>query len=65
MGLRTLARTVAKNKSYKKCGTTDMFGYFFTKEWREKRQLANANKTEHPGHTKKRHKANCISGKEK
>lgn len=36
MSLRTLARTVAHNKSYQKCGTTDMFKYFFTKLWREK-----------------------------
>lgn len=34
--MRSLARTVAHNKSYKKCGTTDMFHYFFTKLWREK-----------------------------
>ncbi len=34
--MRSLARTVAHNKSYKKCGTTDMFHYFFTKMWREK-----------------------------
>lgn len=36
MGLRTLARTVARNQSYRKYGTTDMFDYFFTKIWREK-----------------------------
>lgn len=36
MGLRTLARTVARNQSYRKSGTTDMFDYFFTKIWREK-----------------------------
>lgn len=36
MGLRSLARTVAANKSYRESGTTDMFGYFFQKEWREK-----------------------------
>ncbi len=36
MGLRSLARTVAANKSYRKSGTTDMFEYFFLKAWREK-----------------------------
>lgn len=36
MGLRSLARTVAANKSYRNSGTTDMFGYFFQKAWREK-----------------------------
>ncbi len=36
MGLRSLARTVAANKSYRQSGTTDMFDYFFTKLWREK-----------------------------
>ena len=36
MGLRSLARTVAANKSYRQSGTTDMFDYFFTKVWREK-----------------------------
>ncbi|MCR2047907.1 hypothetical protein NSB25_11485 [Acetatifactor muris] len=35
MGLRSLARTVAANKSYRQSGTTDMFDYFFTKAWRE------------------------------
>lgn len=34
--MRSLARTVARNQSYKKCHTTDMFQYFFTKIWREK-----------------------------
>lgn len=34
--MRKLARTVAMNKSYAKCGTTDMFDYFFSKMWREK-----------------------------
>lgn len=34
--MRTLARTVARNKSYVKCGTTDMLEYFFDKIWREK-----------------------------
>lgn len=34
--MRSLARTVARNQSYKKSGTTDMFHYFFTKLWREK-----------------------------
>lgn len=65
MGLRTLARTAAKNKSYKKCGTTDMFGYFFSKEWREKGRPANLNRYKCPGPTKKGHKPMCISGKEK
>lgn len=34
--MRRLARTVAANKSYQKCHTTDMFEYFFEKLWREK-----------------------------
>lgn len=34
--MRKLAREVARNKSYRKSGTTDMFDYFFTKIWREK-----------------------------
>ena len=34
--MRKLARTVAANQSYKKSGTTDMFGYYFKKIWREK-----------------------------
>lgn len=63
MGLRTLARTVARNKSYKKCGTTSMFGYFFSKEWREKGHPANLNKMGSPGPTKKGHRPMCISGK--
>lgn len=41
MGLRTLARTVARNQSYRKSGTTDMFDYFFTKAWREKGHTAS------------------------
>ncbi len=36
MGLRSLARTVVANKSYRQSGTTGMFDYFFTKLWREK-----------------------------
>ena len=40
--MRKLARTVAANQSYKKSGTTDMFGYYFKKIWREK---AGGNKT--------------------
>lgn len=35
-GLRGLAREVARNQSYRKSHTTDMFGYFFQKIWREK-----------------------------
>lgn len=53
MGIRKLARTVAKNKSYAKGGTTDMFGYFFSKEWREKGHPANLNHYGVPGSTKK------------
>lgn len=34
--MRKLARTVARNKSYIKSGTTDMFAYFFDEIWREK-----------------------------
>ncbi len=34
--MRSLARTVARNTSYQKSRTTDMFQYFFTKLWREK-----------------------------
>lgn len=63
MGMRTLARTVARNKSYKKCGTTDMFGYFFSKVWREKGHPANLNTMGSPGPTKKGHRPMCISGK--
>lgn len=32
--MRKLARTVAKNMSYRKCGTMNMFDYFFEKIWR-------------------------------
>lgn len=39
--MRSLARTVARNQSYKKSHTTDMFQYFFTKLWREKRHPAS------------------------
>lgn len=63
MGLRSLARTVARNKSYAKSGTTDMFDYFFSKEWRAKGHGANLNKRGCPGPTKKGHKAICPSGK--
>lgn len=35
-GMRSLAREVARNQSYQKTHTTDMFQYFFTKHWREK-----------------------------
>ena len=63
MGLRTLARTVARNKSYKKSRTTDMFGYFFSEGWREKGHTANLNKYKSPGPTKKGHKPICPSGK--
>lgn len=34
--MRKLAREVARNQSYKRSGTTDMFHYFFDKIWREK-----------------------------
>lgn len=36
MGMRTFAREVARNKSYRKCGTTSMFDYYFQKTWRDK-----------------------------
>lgn len=47
MGMRTLARTVAANMSYRQSHTTDMFGYFFTKLWRDKGHPASgrANNT--------------------
>ena len=64
MGLRTLARTVCVNKSYKKSRTTDMFSYFFSTIWRTKHP-ANLRKYRCPGPTKKGHKAFCPSGKEK
>lgn len=64
MSLRKLARTVSKNKSYKNSRTTDMFPYFFSKEWREKGHYANLNKCGAPGPTKKNHKPCCVSGKE-
>lgn len=35
-GLRKLAREVAHNQSYRKSHSTDMFGYFFQKIWRDK-----------------------------
>lgn len=34
--MRKLAREVARNQSYKRSGTTDMFHYFSDKIWREK-----------------------------
>lgn len=60
MGLRTLARTVAASKSYRNCKTTDMFGYYFSKEWREKGHPANLNGSGCPGPTKKGHKPVCA-----
>lgn len=42
--MRTLARTVAKSKSYKESHTTDMFGYFFKKIWREKGKHPESNR---------------------
>lgn len=35
-GLRGLAREVAHSQSYRRSHTTDMFGYFFQKNWRDK-----------------------------
>lgn len=61
-GLRRLARTVAHNQSYRQSHTTDMFGYFFSKGWREKGHPANLNKHSSPGPTKKGHKPACVSG---
>ena len=40
--MRKLARKVARNQSYKKSGTTDMFHYFFDKNWREKGHPASS-----------------------
>lgn len=34
-------KKVARNQSYKRSGTTDMFHYFFDKIWREKRHPAS------------------------
>ena len=59
---RKLARTVAKNKSYKKSKTTDMFQYFFSELWRAKGHPANLNKQASPGPTKKGHHAVCPAG---
>ena len=64
MGLRNLARTVSKNKSYRKSRSNSMFPYFFSKEWREKGHYANLRKDTLPGPTKKGHKPFCPSGKE-
>ena len=61
--MRKLARTVAHAKSYVESHTTDMFGYFFSKEWREKGHYANLNKYGMKGPTKKGHKPLCVSGK--
>lgn len=60
--LRKLTRTVAHNKSYRECNTTDMFGHFFSKLWREKGHPANLNKDGYPSATKKGHKPCCING---
>lgn len=60
---RRLARTVAKNKSYKQSRTTDMFQYFFSEMWRAKGHPANLNKYSCPGPTKKGHRAVCPSGR--
>lgn len=59
MALRELARTVSMNKSKKNCGTTDMFGYFFSKIWREKGHYANMKAYSFPGPTKKGHRPFC------
>ena len=58
--MRKLARTVANEKSYKKTRTTDMFGFFFSKEWREKGHYANLNGHSYPGPTKKGHRPYCA-----
>lgn len=39
--MRSLTRTIARNQSYNKSRTTDMFQYFFTKLWREKGHSAS------------------------
>lgn len=65
MGLRTLARTIAHNKSYNNCRTTDLFQWYFSKAWREKGHPANARKARCPGPTKKGHRPLCPSGKER
>lgn len=61
-GMRKLARTVARNKSYAQNGNTGLFSYFFSKEWREKGHPANLNKTGCPGPTKKNHRPACVKG---
>ena len=54
MGLRTIARTVVRNQSYKHGGTTDMFDYFFTKMWREKgHPAANPDRPTKKAHRRK------------
>lgn len=63
MGLRKVARTVAREQSYKKSRTTDMFNYFFSKMWRAKGHPANLHKHSCPGPTKKGRKPFCPSGK--
>jgi len=65
MGLRKLARTAARGKSYTESRTTDMFQYYFSKMWRAKGHPANLRKYECPGPTKKGHKPFCPSGKER
>ena len=60
---RKLARTVARNKSYKQSRTTDMFQYFFSVGWRAKGHTANLRKEKVPGPTKKGHRAFCPSGR--
>ena len=60
---RKLARTVARNKSYKESRTTDMFQYFFSVMWRAKGHTANLRKDSIPGPTKKGHRAFCPSGR--
>jgi len=41
--LRRVAREAAMRQSYKHAGNTDMFGYFFTKFWREQGHPASEN----------------------
>lgn len=59
MGLRKLARTTAKNMSYKKSKTTDMFDYFFDKKWRDKGHPANVQ-YKGAGPTKKGHRPKFV-----
>lgn len=61
--MRRVARTAARNKSYKQNRTTDMFQYFFSVLWRAKGHPANLNKDGCPGPTKKGHRAFCPSGR--